>query len=236
MSTTRCEYCGKPLVPLTSVLLGRKVTYGYKPCVCAEAVKQRKLHEQREQRAKEISKQRDRDMNYADAGIPKRYILESYIVPDSIMRNAQRGLYIYGPVGTGKTYTAAAVAKTLIDGGASVQFTNIVKLLEEVRDTYSRTKSTQAVIAKYVKCDHLFIDDIGKENATTDALAIIYRIVDERWSACKPTSYTSNYPRAELVKKLSEKQNDKITALSIVSRLQECWPLELTGTDQRLRR
>ena len=46
-----------------------------------------------------------------------------------------QGLLFHGPVGTGKTYTAACIANALLDKEISVIMTSFVKILQEIQNT-----------------------------------------------------------------------------------------------------
>ncbi|CCA55383.1 putative DNA replication protein, partial [Streptomyces venezuelae ATCC 10712] len=85
----------------------------------------------------------------------------------------------------------------------------------------------------------LLLDDLGSAKATEWTEEVTYRLVNERYNACRPTIYTSNLPaRAVLDEQGRPLGPDLTTALGerIVSRLSEdTTVVAMTGTDRRRR-
>lgn len=114
----------------------------------------------------------------------------------------QKGLYLYGPAGTGKTIYASAVLMELkrqsyllddipyITGG----FVNVLNLLEEIRASFDRNDSqtSQQIIEKYSQTDILILDDIGGQKVTDWVLNILLLIINNRYENLKLTIITSN--------------------------------------------
>lgn len=150
-----------------------------------------------------------------------------------------QGLYLTGPVGTGKTHAAwAALAawclatgtvpdSTVTDDwygrqGPTVIFTRMTDLLDDLRpgdDGRQRIRDCQGA-------DLLALDDIGAEKASEWTQERLYSIIDQRYVHCRPLIVTSNLPPAALAE-----QTGKRTA----SRLAEmCVVVPMTGDDRRM--
>ena len=223
----RCEFCGKELQPRLVHLLGQDRVIGHEPCGCADAVAKRAA-QQTAQEAEAQRKERERrNRSYECAGIPPRY-------RDGAME-PHRALYIVGPVGTGKTYHACAMAKQAIDERVRVRFTSSVDLLAEIRSTYSgRSWQTEDdIVDKYGTCGLLVLDDLGKEQPTEWSLSCVWRIINRRYGGLLETIVTTQYERDDLVEHLGGTSQE--TAVSIVSRLYEmCERYPMAGEDRRL--
>jgi DNA replication protein DnaC len=134
------------------------------------------------------------------------------------------GLFIYGPVGTGKTHLAAAVVNALLQLGHVALFAYSPDLLADFRAGI-KDGSTEEKIQTAMKAPVLVLDDLGAERATDYAQEVLPRIINRRYEDLLPTICTTNLASSQLA--------DQITARS-VSRLTECcmW-VELIGADFR---
>lgn len=138
------------------------------------------------------------------------------------------GLFFTGPVGTGKTHLAAAIANYLIrEKVIPVKFGNITMLLSEIKSTYEEeAKTSEAeVIDTLSNVRLLIIDDLGKEKTTEWTSQILYTIVNNRYENYKPIVITTNLDLQELEEKIGE---------ATLSRLIEmCKGIKLEGIDFR---
>ena len=145
--------------------------------------------------------------------------------PENYEKNS---LFITGSKGTGKTHLAAAVANKLLAGGTPVLFITMIDLLAKIKATFNAetTSASEARLMQlYKNVDLLIIDDMGKELPTPWALAKMYEIVNARYEGYKPMIITSNYTAEELIKRLTPKDGDSMTAGATVDRI-----LEMTYT------
>ncbi len=144
-----------------------------------------------------------------------------------------KGLLFTGPVGTGKTHLAAAVANRLIENLYSVIFGNVTDIITLIKTSYRKdSELTEAEIIKLFTDDtDVFIfDDLGKENTTENTSTLIYQIINRLYENEKLVIVTTNFTSAALRKKLGEKGE------AIMSRLTEmCEFVKVTGPDWRLK-
>ena len=144
-----------------------------------------------------------------------------------------KGLLFTGPVGTGKTHLAAAVANRLIENLYSVIFGNVTDIITLIKTSYRKdSELTEAEIIKLFTDDtDVFIfDDLGKENTTENTSTLIYQIINRLYENEKLVIVTTNFTSAALRKKLGEKGE------AIMSRLAEmCEFIKVTGPDWRLK-
>jgi DNA replication protein DnaC len=134
----RCAHCGRQLRPLGIPVFGSIAWVSHEPCECDGAVCERMEEEQRilEERAAERERRLDR------SGIPLRFRraapteAQCIAYADEITGSTSDGLFIHGPVGTGKTHNAAAVAIAASDRGLRTVFTSAIAIFSNIRETF----------------------------------------------------------------------------------------------------
>ncbi|MCC5580612.1 ATP-binding protein [Microtetraspora sp. AC03309] len=152
------------------------------------------------------------------------------------------GLYICGPVGTGKTHTAymTLAAWCLATGtvpanaetshnygetrryGPSVVFLRATTLFDELRPG---NQPNRQLIVDCQRAKLLVIDDIGAEKPSEFTAEKLYEIVDERYAQARPFIVTSNVPPKKLADQVGER---------VASRFSEsCDIVPMTGPDRR---
>ncbi len=159
------------------------------------------------------AKQREIDMEMirrkADimlARLPSRYREADYI-PGPVghlaaqwvtdYRKGERGsLVILGPVGTGKTWLAAAIAQDLMINPRPVPVT-----MTTVSDLLAALRPTQGLdvdIQQFILTPILILDDLGQENQTDWTKEQMYRLSHARYHEGRPTIVTSNLTGEEI--------------------------------------
>lgn len=139
------------------------------------------------------------------------------------------GLYVFGPLGTGKTtYAASIVARGIEDGVQYMRWVNTARWLgdqREAMDGATQPASIEDLAGEYTGL--LVIDDIGVEAATPWMLERLYCLVDAAYLNCVQVLVTSNLRLGALKGRVGPR---------IVSRLAEmCETVEMGGSDRRLR-
>ena len=135
------------------------------------------------------------------------------------MRRENRGLLLFGSVGTGKTYTAACVANELLSQGIPVVMTSLVKLIDSDSDELCR---------RMTAIDLLVLDDLGAERSTDYALEKVYNVADSRYRSGLPVIYTTNLTLEEL-----KHPTDNRMARIYDRVLERCFPVEFRGISRR---
>lgn len=233
-----CPYCGRGLSRLGLLFKNRITWVAHEPCGCPgeqEAERREALYQEQERRA-------SRERRLAKAGIQRRYwSATASMEPKSThflsgyRKHGGGGLYIYGDVGTGKTYLASAVAIELIDKGAKVIFTSALSIFANIQDTYDTNESTLTEKRRYMTCDLLVLDDLGKESASQWSVMTLFEVVNARYEHMLPIVITSQYSLGELTERLA-RAGERETAKAIASRIREgCAMVHLTGMDRRSR-
>lgn len=157
-------------------------------------------------------------------------IAQRYVQHFAEMLEQRQGLLFWGTVGTGKSYTAAAIANELLDRTVSVVMTSFVKLIDELqRQTFS--DSEQPYLDRLNQTKLLIIDDLGAERGTDYALEKVYDIVDSRYRDGKPVIFTTNLTMQQM------KESSDIRYTRIYDRIFEmCYPVKFSGLSRRKRK
>jgi len=164
---------------------------------------------------------------------PARFRVRLLRLPAAVTAWAVRGagaqgLYLAGPVGTGKTHAAwAAVAAwcaqtgTLPGGTPGVIFARMTDLLDDLRpgdDSRQRVRQCQRAAL-------LVVDDLGAEKASEWTQERFYTIVDHRYAACLPLIVTGNLPPSRLAGQVGERAASRLAEM--------CEVVAMTGPDRR---
>ncbi len=144
------------------------------------------------------------------------------------IQNPQDGLFITGPVGTGKTHLAAAIVRILTESGETVRFCRTSDLYSEARASYqAEFPSEQEILRPYVETPVLVLDDLAGGSLSDHERRLTLDVLDRRWNQMQPTIVTSNWTLEEIGERMD---------VRISSRLRGCIAIVLGGCDRRAKR
>lgn len=115
-----------------------------------------------------------------------------------------KGLLIYGPVGSGKSFLLGCIANEAIFQGLEVRYIVYSDLLEDLRHTFNKKDmSSKEIIEATQNVPLLLIDDLGTEGSSEFTANTLYSIIDYRYREEKPLVITTNLAIDDLEDKFS---------------------------------
>ncbi|CAA9451050.1 MAG: Helicase loader DnaI [uncultured Rubrobacteraceae bacterium] len=156
-----------------------------------------------------------------------RVKVDGYLEDWEENREAGKGLYFCGGVGTGKTHLAVAVMNELIRKKRIPSlFVTVPELLDNLRETYNKPgRNLDEWMDVVQNAEFLVLDDLGSERTTEWVRERIFVIVNHRYREALPTVFTSNIGPKDLAEQLGERTASRIIAM--------CDWIALEGDDYR---
>lgn len=141
------------------------------------------------------------------------------------MLGKSQGLLLWGNVGTGKSFAAAAIANFLLNQQIPVVMTSFVKIVEDIQ----QKKINENDLFNSLSCAKLVVfDDFGAERKTEFATEIVYNAIDDRYRKKLPMIITTNKTLPEMQEETDPKYS------RIYDRIFEvCYPMQFTGPSWR---
>ena len=172
-----------------------------------------------------------------------KYVDIYEIVRDWIQHQPDKGLYLWGDFGVGKSYLAACITNALAKQGRKVCFVHFPTFVTDARNSIGSQDIddrdfVDRQISRMKRCDCLVIDDIGAENVTNWVRDdLLLPLLDYRMENRKHTHFTSNSNFEQLKKRLSvnqQGQTDDIKSGRIMERIGSlCVEIRMEGTSRR---
>ena len=243
-----CSHCGQELQaeyfefpPALQHKYGKAGEWYYHPCTseCEKKNEQREWELMRRDARVAILRERSglskRMKGYtlgnfrvvASDAARARMKVDEYLEGWEENREAGKGLYFCGGVGTGKTHLAVAVMNELIRRKRIPSlFVTVPELLDNLRETYNKPgRNLDEWMDAVQNAEFLVLDDLGSERTTEWVRERIFVIVNHRYREALPTLFTSNIGPKDLAEQLGERTASRIIAM--------CDWIALEGDDYR---
>jgi len=140
---------------------------------------------------------------------------------------AERGLFVSGGVGLGKTFLLSAICNSLSDAHIPTLYVVFSDLIAAIRDSFNpdSSQSESRIMAAAKEARVLILDDLGAEHVTDFVTNRLFDIINFRCNHSLPLVVSSN---------LGAPQIAELYGPRIASRLMEmCEPVTLVGEDIR---
>lgn len=153
-----------------------------------------------------------------------------------------KGLYLYGPFGTGKTYMLSAIANILSQRGIVCGLVYFPELIAEIKSGFnSETNGAYDKIGQLKEIEILMLDDIGSESMTSWMRdEVLGRILNYRMHQGLPTFFSSNLDYQQLQHHYSYTQKgevEEIKGARVLERIKALTvPVKIAGTNYRQKR
>ncbi|MDE7252614.1 MAG: ATP-binding protein [Acetatifactor sp.] len=145
--------------------------------------------------------------------------------------NSYRNLFLYGTVGTGKSFLSGCIANEILKQGRSVIYFSSVGLFDKLAQYTFDTKSKETLYNFYedlYNCELVIIDDLGTEVTNAFITSQLFSCLNERNLRQRATIISTNLSLEELRDRYSDRIFSRIT-----SNYNIC---KLTGPDIRMSR
>lgn len=142
-----------------------------------------------------------------------------------------RNLFLYGTVGTGKSFLSGCIAKELLAAGHSVIYFSSAGLFDTLARYAFDGKAKETLYNFYedlYNCELVIIDDLGTEMTNHFVAAQLFACLNERHLRRKSTIISTNLSLEELRDRYSDRIFSRITSNYTICKL--------TGEDVRMRR
>ena len=121
-------------------------------------------------------------------------------------------LTLLGGTGTGKTHLACAIINSLALSSYSVLYTEVYEALDYIKEVsrFERSMSERKAIEKYESVDLLILDELGVQQNDDWEKLVIFKIINNRYKANKPTILVSNLDKEAFAAHVGGRVIDRI--------------------------
>ena len=151
---------------------------------------------------------------------------------DKIGTTVYDNVVIIGDTGVGKTHLMECMTTYAIEKGIGVKYTTAFNFNQEMLKYHcAKLEDKSALIDDYLKCEILFIDDLGSENTIKNVTnEYLYSIINERMQNHRKTIITTNLD----FEAIQEAYGDRV--FSRLVHKKQSLQINFVGSDLRLKK
>lgn len=218
------SYNGHVLVPNKKE---NRIYFTYMPCKYEQQILEKNRENERKVRMKDIDTKDKKQLNVI------KWMDNFYETYDLAKNN--KGLYLHGSFGSGKTYLLTALLNELeLTKNVFVEMVYFPEVLRSIKEDFD---AFGYKMQRFMNVDILLLDDIGAEKVTEWGRdEVLGTILQTRMEKNKTTFFTSNLTIKELEQNLSITNNnvDKVKARRIIERIKQLTEdMELVSENRR---
>lgn len=122
------------------------------------------------------------------------------------------GLVLLGKPGTGKTHLAAAIGNALLEQGRDVLFIDVYDLIDSIKEAAFDLKECSEFSARrrFTDVELLILDEVGVQLGTDWEKTTLFKVVNDRYKAGKPSILISNLDRANFKHYIGDRIDDRM--------------------------
>jgi len=231
--------CGQPIrghFPMIEPQLGR-LSLGFTPCQYFKS-QQHLKHIDAIHMPKSMIHANFETM-HADSNREELFRLGMDFVFNYKENDFKKGLFLYGTMGSGKTYTLCAIANELAKRGVGCAIVYFPELIASIKASFNGEANTNDLTVEKLKnVPVLMLDDIGSESVTGWMRdEVLGRILNHRMMHELPTFFTSNFNFEQLqihYAQTTRNEYEPVKAARILERIKALSiPVELVGRNYR---
>lgn len=133
--------------------------------------------------------------------------------------NYVKGLFITGPIGSGKTHLVSAIYNELKKSKVDIEFFVVPDLLEQGKADMFNENGSRDVFSKAKKAKVLILDDLGAHNYTPWIINQLYSLINYRLNNMLTTIITTNLRLEDIDIRLDERIASRILELCSIYNL-----------------
>lgn len=209
------------------------------PCICKCMVEELERKEAESRRQAHLAELRQfRGIGFPDAELNEwtfakddgatpdaTRVMKSYVEHFEEFRKDGKGLFLYGNVGTGKSFFAGCIVNALIDNDYPSLMTNFPRITNQLTGLWD---GKQDYLDGLCRFDLVAIDDLGVERDTGFMNENVATVIDSLYRAKVPMIITSNYTPKQLT------EDCEMSKRRVFDRLLErCVPVKIDGPSRR---
>lgn len=234
--TGECEYCGRALsVKRILTVGGVPIKTLYTPCCCKESLKaaeeeeQKEIEAQRRRREREILSEVRR--KFTEAGLPSNAferkltdlkqdahnsdaIRKATLLCGGGLAYGQRGLWLQGSVGVGKTTVLLAIGREMASRGRQIGYCYAGQIQRAFVASMATDKEIRASVDRrynyFMHSDVYLLDDLGVEARNPSTDLVLLDMVNTAYQDRKFLVITSNLTPEEYCSKLDGLNSQRI--------------------------